>query len=41
MGTASPMDMEKRHAYEVIVRKPEGRPRHRWEYIIMDLKEAR
>jgi hypothetical protein len=41
MGSSRAMDMEKRHAYKVIVRKPEGRPRHRQEYIIMDLKEAR
>jgi len=41
MGMASAMDMEKRRAYEVMVGKPEGRPRHRWEDIIMDLKETR
>jgi hypothetical protein len=33
---------EKRGAYGVIVGKPEGRPRHRWEdNIRMDLKETR
>lgn len=41
MGTVSAMDMEKRRAQEVIVGKPEGRSRHRWEDIIMDLKETR
>jgi hypothetical protein len=37
MGTASAMETEERRAYEVIVGKPEGRPRHRWHDIIMDL----
>lgn len=33
---------EKRGAYGVIVGKPEGRPRHKWEdNIRMDLKETR
>jgi hypothetical protein len=41
IGTASVMDTEKRRAYKVIVGKPEGRPRHRWEDIIMNLKETR
>jgi len=41
MGTASAMGTEKRHAYAVIVGKPEGGPRHRWVDIIMDLKETR
>jgi len=41
MGTASAVDMEKRRTYKVIVAKPEGRPRHRWEGIVMDLKETR
>ena len=38
---ASAMDMEKRRAYEVIVGKPEGIPRHTWEYAVMELKETR
>ena len=38
---ASAMGTEKRCAYEVIVGKSEGRPRHRWVDIIMDLKETR
>jgi hypothetical protein len=41
MGTESAVDMEKRHAEEVIAGKPEGRPRHRWKDIIMDFKETR
>jgi hypothetical protein len=37
---------EKRNAYGILVEKPEGkkpleRPRHRWENIIMDLREIR
>jgi len=38
---ASAMNTQKRRAYEVIVGKSEGRPRHRWEDIIMHLKETR
>jgi hypothetical protein len=35
---------EMRNAYEILVEKPEGkrpcgRPRHRWEVIIMNLRE--
>jgi len=41
MGTASATGTEKRRAHEVIVGKPEGRPRHRWVDIIRDLKETR
>jgi hypothetical protein len=31
---------EKRNAYRILVGKPEGRPRRRWEDIRMDLREV-
>jgi hypothetical protein len=31
---------ERRGAYRILVGRPEGRPRHRWEDIKMDLQEV-
>jgi hypothetical protein len=40
MGRACGRMGEKRNAYRILVRKPEGRPRRRWvDNIKMDLRE--